>query len=30
MHVQTVVPTGRIGEFVDGLLCGILVGEPLD
>ena len=30
MRVQAVVPTGRIGEFVDGLLCGILVVEPLD
>jgi hypothetical protein len=30
MRVQAVFATGLVGEFVDGLLCGILVVEPLD
>ena len=30
MRVEAVVPTGRIGEFVDGPICGILVVDSLD
>jgi hypothetical protein len=30
MRVQAVFATGRVGEFVDGLLCGVLVVEPVD
>jgi hypothetical protein len=30
MRVQAVFATGLVGEFVDGLICGILVIDPSD